>query len=152
MISLAELAGLDVLHGPRPASPATYDRWRAILRAADPRFEFTDPPLPHYLPMALAVAATAAPPAAVLTGPVAITGLPPGVTRLPRPAGRRGDGPGQHRGPAADRDRGPDLERRPAPPAAADPVRHRRRPDPASTGSTVPRRLTLTPPRVTVGM
>ena len=45
MISLAELAGLDVLHGPRPASPATYDRWRAILRAADPRFEFTDPPL-----------------------------------------------------------------------------------------------------------
>ena len=25
-------------------------------------------------------------------------------------------------------------------------------PDPASTGSTVPRRLTLTPPRVTVGM
>jgi DNA-binding transcriptional LysR family regulator len=87
MISLAELADLDVLHGPRPASPATYDRWRAILRAADPRFEFTDPPLPHYLPVALGVAATAAPPAAVLTGPVAITGLPPGVTRLTRPAG-----------------------------------------------------------------
>jgi hypothetical protein len=87
MISLAELAGLDVLHGPRPASPATYDRWRAILRAAGPRFEFTDPPLPNSLPMTLVVAATAAPPAAVLTGPVAITGLPPGVTRLPRPPG-----------------------------------------------------------------
>ena len=87
MISLAELAGLDVLHGPRPASPATYDRWRAILRAAGPRFEFTDPPLPNRLPMTLVVAATAAPPAAVLTGPVAITGLPPGVTRLPRPPG-----------------------------------------------------------------
>ena len=37
--------------------------------------------------MTLVVAATAAPPAAVLTGPVAITGLPPGVTRLPRPPG-----------------------------------------------------------------
>jgi len=38
------------------------------------------------LPMALAYAA-AGPPAAVLTGPAAIAGTPPGVIRLPRPAG-----------------------------------------------------------------
>src|SRR6478672_3265785 len=37
--------------------------------------------------MALAFAATASRPAAVLTGPAVIAGPPPGVTRLPRPAG-----------------------------------------------------------------
>jgi DNA-binding transcriptional LysR family regulator len=87
VIGLDELAGLDVIHGPRPASPATYDRWLQVLRAVNPRFEFTDPPVRHSLPMALALAATASPPAAVLTGPAAIAGPPPGVTRLPRPAG-----------------------------------------------------------------
>jgi DNA-binding transcriptional LysR family regulator len=87
VIGLDELAGLDVIHGPRPASTATYDRWLMILRAADPRFEFTDPPLRHSLPVALAFAATADPPAAVLTGPFAIAHVPAGVTRLPRPAG-----------------------------------------------------------------
>ena len=39
------------------------------------------------LPVALAFAATADPPAAVLTGPVATAHVPPGVIRLPRPAG-----------------------------------------------------------------
>src|SRR5712671_373793 len=87
VIGLDELAGLDVIHGPRPASTATYDRWLTILRATDPRFEFTDPPLRDSLPVALAFAATAGPPAAVLTGPVAIADVPPGVIRLPRPAG-----------------------------------------------------------------
>jgi DNA-binding transcriptional LysR family regulator len=87
VIGLDELAGMDVIHGPRPASTATYDRWLTILRATDPRFEFTDPPLRHSLPMALAFAATAGPPTAVLTGPVAIADVPPGVIRLPRPAG-----------------------------------------------------------------
>jgi hypothetical protein len=87
VIGLDELTGLDVIHGPRPASTATYDRWLTILQAADPRFEFTDPPLRHSLPVALALAAAAGPPAAVLTGPAAIAGTPPGVTRLPRPAG-----------------------------------------------------------------
>jgi hypothetical protein len=53
----------------------------------DPRFEFTDPPLRHSLPVALAFAATAGPPAAVLTGPVAIADVPPDVIRLPSPAG-----------------------------------------------------------------
>ncbi len=86
-ISLDELAGLDVIHGPRRASTATYDRWLTILRAADPRFEFTDPPLRHSLPVALAFAATAGRPAAVLTGPVAVADVPPGVVRLPQPAG-----------------------------------------------------------------
>ena len=87
VIGLDELAGMDVIHGPRRASTATYDRWLTILRATDPRFEFTDPPLRHSLPVALAFAATAGRPAAVLTGPVAIADVPPGVIRLPRPAG-----------------------------------------------------------------
>jgi DNA-binding transcriptional LysR family regulator len=86
VIALDELTGVDVIHGPRPASTAIYDRWLTILQAADPRFEFTDPPLRHSLPVALAFAA-AGPPAAVLTGPAAIAGTPPGVIRLPRPAG-----------------------------------------------------------------
>jgi DNA-binding transcriptional LysR family regulator len=89
-IGLDELAGLDVIHGPRRASPATYDRWLEILRAADPRSAFTDPPVRHSLPVVLTFAATASRPAAVLTGPAAIAGPPPGVTRLPRPAGTGG--------------------------------------------------------------
>jgi DNA-binding transcriptional LysR family regulator len=87
VIGLDELAGLDVIHGPRRASTATYDRWLEVLRAADPRFAFTDPPVRHSMAMALAFAATASRPAAVLTGPAAIAGPPPGVIRLPRPAG-----------------------------------------------------------------
>jgi DNA-binding transcriptional LysR family regulator len=87
VIGLDELAGLDVIHGPRRASTATYDRWLTILQATDPRFEFTDPPVRHSLPVALAFAATAGPPAAVLTGPAAVADVPPGVIRLPRPAG-----------------------------------------------------------------
>jgi DNA-binding transcriptional LysR family regulator len=87
VIGLDELASMDVIHGPRRASTALYDRWLTILRATDRRFEFTDPPFRHSLPLALAFAATADPPAAVLTGPVAIADVPPGVSRLPRPAG-----------------------------------------------------------------
>src|SRR5215469_424377 len=87
VIGLDELVCLEVIHGPRRASPATYHRWLAVLRAADPRFEFTDPPFRRSLPMVLAFAATASRPAAVLTGPAVIAGPPPGVTRLPRPAG-----------------------------------------------------------------
>jgi DNA-binding transcriptional LysR family regulator len=87
VIGLDELAGLDVIHGPRRASPAIYDRWLELLRAVNPRFEFTDPPFRHSLPIVLAFAATASRPAAVLTGPAAITEIPPGVIRLPRPAG-----------------------------------------------------------------
>ncbi len=87
VIDLDELAGMDVIHGPRRASTATYDRWLKILQATDPRFEFTNPPLRHSLPMALTFAATASRPTAVLTGPTAIAGPPPGVIRLPRPAG-----------------------------------------------------------------
>jgi DNA-binding transcriptional LysR family regulator len=87
VIGLDELAGLDVIHGPRRASPAIYDRWLQVLRSVNPRFAFTDPPFRHSLPMVLAFAATASRPAAVLTGPAAITEIPPGVIRLPRPAG-----------------------------------------------------------------
>jgi hypothetical protein len=87
VIGLDELASMDVIHGPRRAGTATYDRWLTITRATDPRFEFTDPPLRHSLPVALAFAATAGRPAAVLTGPVAIADVPPSVIRLPPPAG-----------------------------------------------------------------
>src|SRR6185369_8060890 len=79
VIGLDELVGMDVIHGPRRASTATYDRWLQALRATDARFDFTDPPLAHSLPVALAFAATASRPTAVLTGPTAIPGPPPGV-------------------------------------------------------------------------
>jgi DNA-binding transcriptional LysR family regulator len=77
-ISLDELASMDVIFGPRRAQPGTYDAWISIVRAIDPRFEFTDPPLRHSLPVVLAFAATAGRPAAVLTGPAAIAGPRPG--------------------------------------------------------------------------
>ena len=73
LISLHELAGIDVIHGPRRASPCTYDAWRAVLRASQPRFEFTDPPFRHSLPMTLAFAATASRPTAVLTSALHFT-------------------------------------------------------------------------------
>jgi DNA-binding transcriptional LysR family regulator len=73
-VSLGELAGLEVVHGPRRASASTYDAWLAILRATDMRFEFTDPPFRQSLPMTLAFAPTASQPTAVLTGPRHLTG------------------------------------------------------------------------------
>jgi DNA-binding transcriptional LysR family regulator len=76
-ISLDELAGLEVIHGPRRAEAATCDHWTSVLRTVDPRFEFTDPPFRHSLPMALAFAATEDRPAAVLTGPVSLRGPGP---------------------------------------------------------------------------
>jgi len=85
-ISLPEMASLQVIHGPRRASPGTYDRWLDILRTADPHFAFTDPPLRHSLPVALAFAATADPPAAVLTGSSSAAGTSSGVIRRLRPA------------------------------------------------------------------
>ena len=86
-ISLDEMAGMDVIHGPRRAEAGTYDAWTAVLRATDPRFAFTDPPFRHSLPMVLAFAATGDRPTAVLTGPAVIAGTRPGLIRLPRPAG-----------------------------------------------------------------
>jgi DNA-binding transcriptional LysR family regulator len=86
-IGLDQLASMDVIFGPGRAEPGTYEAWTSIVRAMNPRFAFTDPPLRHSLPVMLAFAATAARPAAVLTGPAAIAGSPPGVIRLPRLAG-----------------------------------------------------------------
>jgi DNA-binding transcriptional LysR family regulator len=84
-ISLDELTRMDVIHGPRRAEPGTYDAWTRVLRTADPRFEFTDPPFRHSLLMDLAFAATADRPTAVLTGPSVIAGSHPRLIRLPRP-------------------------------------------------------------------
>jgi DNA-binding transcriptional LysR family regulator len=78
-IGLGELARMEVIHGPRRAEAGTYDAWVGVLRAADPRFEFADPPLRHSLRMALAFAANADKPAAVLTGPVVATGTRPAL-------------------------------------------------------------------------
>jgi DNA-binding transcriptional LysR family regulator len=68
-ISLEQLAGLQVIHGPRRAQPGTYDAWATAMRAVDPGFEFTDPPFRHSLAMTLALAAAGNRPAAILTGP-----------------------------------------------------------------------------------
>jgi DNA-binding transcriptional LysR family regulator len=78
VIGLDELAGLDVVHGPRPFSPVTYDTWLAVLRKVNPRFEFTDPPFRRLLPITLAFAAGTSRPTAVLTGPHHRLGTRPG--------------------------------------------------------------------------
>jgi len=69
-ITLDELARMEVIHTSRRASVGTYDAWQAVLRTSQSRFEFTDPPFRHSLPMTLAFAATASHPTAVLTGPL----------------------------------------------------------------------------------
>ena len=74
VIGLAELADMHVVHGPRRASPGTYDAWQTALRSVRPRFEFTDPPLRQSLALALAFAATADRPTAVLTTPLRAVG------------------------------------------------------------------------------
>jgi DNA-binding transcriptional LysR family regulator len=86
-ISLGEMASMDVIHGPRRAEPGIYDAWTSIVRAVDPRFAFTDPPLRYSLPVVLAFAATADRATAVLTDPTAIAGTSPGVIGLPEAAG-----------------------------------------------------------------
>ena len=85
-ISADELAGMTVIHGPRRAEPGTYDAWTKVLRGADPRFAFTDPPFRHSLPMALAFAAAGERPAAVLTGPAVPAGTAPWPVRHQHPA------------------------------------------------------------------
>jgi len=89
-ISLDELAGLNVIHGPRRAHAGTYDAWTRALQAADPRFGFTDPPFRHSLPLTLALAATAGRPTAVLTGPVTAAGSWATPIRRSRPADNSG--------------------------------------------------------------
>jgi DNA-binding transcriptional LysR family regulator len=86
VIGLAELAAMAVIHGPRRSSPVTYDAWLEVLRSVRPGFEFTDPPLCHSLPLALAFAATADRLTAVLTGPLRPAGEPAAEVR-PRAAG-----------------------------------------------------------------
>ena len=84
-IRLHELARMEVIHGPRTAETGTYDAWAQALRTAESRFEFTDPPFRHSLPIALAFAAVADWPTAVLTGPSVLAGSQPIMIRLPCP-------------------------------------------------------------------
>jgi hypothetical protein len=74
VMGLDELVGMDVVHGPRRASPVVYDAWLALLRARRPSFEFTDPPSRHSLAVALAFAASASHPTAVLSSPLRAAG------------------------------------------------------------------------------
>ena len=69
VIGLEQLTSMEIVHGPRRTSPATYDAWLAVLRAVRPQFAFTDPPFRQSLLMTLGFAATASRPAAVLTSP-----------------------------------------------------------------------------------
>jgi DNA-binding transcriptional LysR family regulator len=89
-ISLNELVGLDVIHGPRRAQAGTYDAWTKVVQAVDPRFEFTDPPFQSSLPLTLAFAATAERPTAVLTGPATVAGSPAAPIQPSRPADTSG--------------------------------------------------------------
>ena len=89
-ISLNELVGLDVIHGPRRTQAGTYDAWTKVVQAVDPRFEFTDPPFQSSLPLTLAFAATAERPTAVLTGPATVAGSPATPIQPSRPAGTSG--------------------------------------------------------------
>jgi DNA-binding transcriptional LysR family regulator len=82
-----ELAHMDIVHGPRRVSSATYDAWLAVLRTRNPRFEFTDPPLRNSLPITLAFAATASRPTAVLSGPLHHLGAGSGPARTEATAG-----------------------------------------------------------------
>jgi DNA-binding transcriptional LysR family regulator len=90
VISVKELAGLDVIHGPRRAQSGTYDTWSRVLQAADPRFGFTDPPFRRSLPLTLAFAATADRPTAVLTGPATVAGSWATPIRRSRPTDTSG--------------------------------------------------------------
>jgi DNA-binding transcriptional LysR family regulator len=89
-ISLKELAGLQVIHGPRRQGPGTYDAWTTVMQTADPRFAFTDPPFRCSLPVTLAFAATGNRPAAVLTGPATAAGGWAGPARRSGPADASG--------------------------------------------------------------
>ena len=132
-ISLDEMVSMDVIHGPRRAEAGTYDAWTRVLRAVDPRFEFTDPPFRHSLPMALAFAATgdghrgADRPQRHRRDPARADPGCPG-------RGSATTWSGSVRQSSADRDGVPGMERRPAPPAPADPLRHRGRRDLAGPG------------------
>ena len=85
-----ELARMEVIYGPRRAEPGTYDAWARVLRGAEPRFEFTDPPFRRSLPMTLALAAAGSRPTAVLTGPATVAGSRARPTWRPRLANTSG--------------------------------------------------------------
>jgi hypothetical protein len=85
-ISLEELAGMDVIHGPRRADPGTYDAWTRALQAIDPRFGFTDPPFRSSLPMTLGFAGAGDRSSAVLTGPSTVVINGPAQLVRSRPA------------------------------------------------------------------
>jgi DNA-binding transcriptional LysR family regulator len=83
-ITVAEMTRMAVVYGPRRTGAGTYDAWSAVLRAADPRFAFTDSPFCYSLPMSVAFAATAPHPTAVLTSPSIALGSTPATVQEPQ--------------------------------------------------------------------
>ena len=59
--------------------------WTEVLRAVNPRFEFTNQPFRHSLPMSLAFATTGDQAAAVLTSPTVSAGTSPGPNQPQQP-------------------------------------------------------------------
>ena len=98
-VSLGELAGMTVIYGPRRAEPVTYDAWIRVLRAVEPRLDFTGPPFRHSLPIVPAFAATSDRPTAVLTSPSIASGTgldQPSRIRPPTPPGWSAPGSKDH--------------------------------------------------------
>ena len=77
---------MPVMHGPRGAGAGTYDAWLEVLRAADPGFNFTDPPFRRSLAISVAFAATESRPTAVLTSPRIALGSTEAMAREPEMA------------------------------------------------------------------
>src|SRR5262249_24055180 len=88
VVTPAEPAGLDVSHRPRRPTLPTPDTSGPRRRGGAPR---PPPPAPPPSPPPRRGGPPSPPPAArpaaVLPGPAVIAGPPPGVIRLPRPAG-----------------------------------------------------------------
>lgn len=68
-ISLDELAGMHVFHGPREQAPAVYDTWAAALATRRAGFAFKDPPFRSRWAATLASAGESDRAHAILTGP-----------------------------------------------------------------------------------
>jgi hypothetical protein len=60
---------MDVIHDPHQRGAAVDDAWHTALRAANPSFEFVEPPIHSSLPITVAFAAAASRTSAVLTSP-----------------------------------------------------------------------------------
>jgi DNA-binding transcriptional LysR family regulator len=131
VIGLDELASMDVIHGPRRASPAIYDRWLEVLRAVNPAVRVHRPAAAALPADGTGLRRDRRPAHRGADRPHRHRRTPARRDPAPPPGGHRQHDPRQHSQPPAGRHCRPGVERRPAPPAPANPVRHRRRRDAA---------------------